>query len=231
MERNVSPETIRFFLIRHGKTAGNLKKRYIGRTDEPLCPQGRRELEKKAGDVCLRPQIWMSSPMLRCLETMEILSGKTADPRGAALFSPQMRRTACCIVPDFRECDFGLFENKNYLELSDSAEYQQWIDSNGTLPFPGGEAPGQFRERCCAAFERAADWLIRNAYTSACLVVHGGTIMSIMERYALPRKGYYDWQVKNGEGYQAVANVREWNEGIRNIRLIERTEDDCFFKR
>ena len=28
-------------LIRHGATAGNLERRYIGRTDEPLCEQGR----------------------------------------------------------------------------------------------------------------------------------------------------------------------------------------------
>lgn len=217
----MSCETIRLFLVRHGKTAGNLKKRYIGATDEPLCPEGRRELEEKAEalDLCL--QIWMVSPMRRCLETMEILSKGKADPGRAVLFSEGMPGTDCCMVPDFRECDFGLFENKNYLELSDSPEYQKWIDSNGTLPFPGGESPGQFRERCCGAFEQAVDWLFQNAYTSACLVVHGGTIMSIMERYALPKKSYYDWQVKNGEGYQVAVNGRIWRQEARRIQLIE----------
>ena len=28
--------------IRHGKTQGNLEKRYIGSTDEPLCAKGRQ---------------------------------------------------------------------------------------------------------------------------------------------------------------------------------------------
>mgnify|MGYP000220020035 FL=1 len=31
---------IQLYLIRHSMTAGNLKKRYIGRTDESLCPEG-----------------------------------------------------------------------------------------------------------------------------------------------------------------------------------------------
>ena len=34
------------YLIRHGKTEGNLKKAYIGVTDQPLCLEGRAELGK-----------------------------------------------------------------------------------------------------------------------------------------------------------------------------------------
>ena len=33
------------------------------------------------------------------------------------------------------------------------------------------------------------------------LFVHGGTIMSILEAYGTPRKSYYDWHLKNGEGW------------------------------
>ena len=38
---------MRVVLIRHSKTAGNLKGRYIGTTDEPLCEEGIRLLEGK----------------------------------------------------------------------------------------------------------------------------------------------------------------------------------------
>lgn len=196
-------------LIRHGKTAGNRKNRYIGVTDEPLCPEGVRELRKKSYPI---PRIWIASPMRRCLETMEIISDGKADSQKAVLFSEHMPETGCFILPDLRECDFGLFENKNYQELSDLPAYQQWIDSNGTLPFPGGESPECFRRRCCQAFEQAVQWLFEHQYASANLVVHGGTIMSIMERYARPRREYYDWHVKNGEGYMVILNEKEWNE-------------------
>ena len=37
----------RLFLIRHGMTEGNREKRYIGKTDEGLCDEGRRMLERR----------------------------------------------------------------------------------------------------------------------------------------------------------------------------------------
>ena len=36
---------IELLFIRHGATAGNLQRRYIGRTDEPLCPAGLDQAE------------------------------------------------------------------------------------------------------------------------------------------------------------------------------------------
>ncbi len=54
------------FLLRHGQTRGNLERRYTGSTDEPLCPQGKAELEG------VRPpeaEYVYVSPMIRCRET------------------------------------------------------------------------------------------------------------------------------------------------------------------
>ena len=169
-----------WILIRHGKTRGNLEKRYIGcRSDESLCPEGAAELEQRvypsAGQV-------FASPMRRCLETAAILY---------PLLVPE-------IVPDFRECDFGAFENKNYAELNGRKDYQRWIDSGGGIPFPGGESRGSFSARCVRAF----DALTKEDPAGDCaLIVHGGTIMAIMEARALPRGGYYDFRVKSGQGY------------------------------
>ena len=84
---------MRWFLIRHGKTQGNLEHRYIGnRTDEPLCEQGIAELKTKHYPMVQRVFV---SPMKRCLET-------------AALLYPGV---PVDVVDDFRECDFGDFEN------------------------------------------------------------------------------------------------------------------------
>ena len=62
------------YLIRHGETFGNQKKRYIGTTDEPLCHSGRCFLaqirEKHRYPI---PDLLYCSPMLRCRETAEIL--------------------------------------------------------------------------------------------------------------------------------------------------------------
>ena len=171
-------------LIRHGKTAGNLEKRYIGcRTDEPLCPAGIEEMQQR-----LRNRIYPAvsrvfiSPMRRCAET-------------AALIYPDRSPVA---VPDFRECDFGEFEGRNYRELSGDARYQAWIDSGGMLPFPGGESREQFCRRCLAAYRRLLP-VFRE--TDTALIVHGGTIMAIMEAMAKPASGYFDYQTENGGGF------------------------------
>ena len=185
-------QTVTINLIRHGQTAGNIRKRYIGTTDEPLCREGIAQLMEKEYP---KAEAWFLSPMRRCLET-------------AALADKRAERKI--IVPDFRECDFGLFENRNYQELSDCPEYKAWIDSNGTLPFPGGEAVEDFKERCCRAFERMTEQIMEENWSVVNAAVHGGTIMSIMERYARPKRSYYQWQVENGGGYALSLETENW---------------------
>lgn len=99
--------------------------------------------------------------------------------------------------PLLKEMDFGDFEGHNYQELNGSAAYQAWIDSNGTLPFPNGESREDFSRRCVAGFQSCLAACGESA--TAAFIVHGGTIMSIMEQYGTPRGEYYKWQIKNGE--------------------------------
>lgn len=167
---------MKIYLIRHGKTAGNIEKRYIGITDEPLCSEGISELENKNYPDC---ELVISSPMKRCVETAEIIY-------------PDKKAIICNALS---ECDFGEFEGKNYLELSDDPGYQKWINSGGVLPFPNGEAPSGFKERCIRGFdEMIGKYADKN---SIAFVIHGGTIMAIMERYT--NCGFYDNQINNGE--------------------------------
>lgn len=172
--------------IRHGMTKGNMEKRYIGcRTDEGLCDAGRRMLlEKKALGLYPQADVVYVSPMKRCLETAEILY-PDAEKR---------------IVPGFRECDFGLFENKNYQELSGQPAYQAWIDQNGKAPFPGGEDPAAFGRRSVEALQEllGEEGL---CHGRAAFVVHGGTIMAVFSALDEKPKGFYDYQVENGGGY------------------------------
>ena len=171
---------MKIIFIRHGRTAGNLEKRYIGRTDEPLCKEGIAELESIKYPDC---DAVFASPMNRCLQT-------------AKLIYPEKSVTVC---NNFRECDFGDFEGKNYRELTGSADYQHWIDSGGTAAFPNGETPSDFKKRCIAEFEKAVAG--SDEKTVLALVVHGGTIMSVMEKYVYPKGGYYDFQVPNAHGF------------------------------
>ena len=53
------------FLLRHGQTRGNLERRYIGSTDEPLCPQGREALAGAWAPEADR--VYVSPPPIRRL--------------------------------------------------------------------------------------------------------------------------------------------------------------------
>lgn len=195
---------MRLIFIRHGKTTGNLEKRYVGRTDEPLCGEGITELKRGVYPGC---GLVIASPMKRCTETAELLF-------------PEREIIVCEAL---KECDFGDFEGKNYAELNGNPVYQQWIDSGGTLPFPNGEPPGAFRKRCAEAFGRLTQsGLLRDP---TAFVVHGGTIMAILEKYAFPKKEYFDFLVPNGGGY-----VTEWDgERLSVLSVLpektRRTED------
>ena len=167
------------YFIRHAMTKGNLLKKYIGRTDEILCDEGIAELKKHKYP---HADIVFSSPMKRCIET-------------ARLIYPHISPIT---DNDLRECDFGSFEGKNYEELNGREDYQKWIDSGGTLPFPEGESREAFTDRCGNAFFR----LLRGCCADTVVfVVHGGTIMSILSRLAVPSRDYYDLMCKNCCGY------------------------------
>ncbi|SET32959.1 bifunctional adenosylcobinamide kinase/adenosylcobinamide-phosphate guanylyltransferase [[Clostridium] polysaccharolyticum] len=191
----IKQEGIPIYLVRHGMTKGNEEKRYVGTTDESLSKKGRTELQELAKKYSrIKPDIVLTSPMKRCIETAKIL------------FPGQEYH----VVEDFRECDFGKFEYKNYKELSKEEDYQRFIDSNGMAGFPEGELPGHFRERCQMAFvKEMKKWSSRTDIGSIALVVHGGTIMSLLDQYSQPHKDYFSWQVPNGQGYEGKLFLEE----------------------
>lgn len=175
---------MRIIFIRHGSTAGNLSRRYIGKTDEPLCEAGIAELSARSYPQ-LDCGIVLASPMRRCIET-------------ARLIFPNREPV---LIEAFSECDFGDFEGRNFAELDGDEYYRKWVDSGGTLPFPNGEAPENFKARCVSGFEDALSRFSEEEKLA--LVVHGGTIMAILEKFAVPKRGFYDYQAANGHGFIA----------------------------
>lgn len=198
---------LKIWLIRHGMTEGNRHQRYIGVTDECLCQEGRDLLSEFEYP---EPQILFASPLLRCRETAKILfPGK--DVR---------------IIEKLSECNFGDFENKNYKELAGDSRYQAWIDSNGIMAFPGGETKEECASRNLKGFQQAVEYCIQEKITDAAMVVHGGTIMNIMEHYAVPKKTFYEWHVGNGCGYQVELDEESWETGEKILCVVGRKEKD-----
>ncbi len=198
------------YLIRHGATKGNIEKRYVGSTDETLTREAVERLVEwrhRYSEQLSQVQMVVVSPMKRCRQTADILF-------------PGMRQY---VVEDFRECDFGAFEYRNFRELDGNAAYQRFIDSCGECGFPGGEDRAAFQSRCVDGFEKLLSGFDEDSLRDKtgirvqaeaeterecessgmhiALVVHGGTIMALLDRYSFPHRDYYDWQTDNGTGF------------------------------
>lgn len=211
---------MKVYLIRHGETKGNREKRYVGTTDEGLLPEGIQALAEKRMPAAVRVY---ASPLRRCRETAGILYPD---------FEP-------VVVEELRECDFGKFEYKNYEELNGDPDYQRFIDTMGESGFPGGEDMKSFQQRCVLGLEKVLEREAARMQAkekeqkepeknrqeldgAVALVVHGGTIMALLDRFSVPHRDYYDWQVKNGCGYE-VNLVKSGDGGIsmRDIAALD----------
>lgn len=190
-------------LIRHGLTKGNLEHRYIGqRTDEPLCIEGIRLLEEGRAAYPKSERVY-TSPMLRCVQT-------------AAVLYPEQKPV---ILESLKETDFGIFEGRTAEELTGNAAFQDWIDSGGSMRFPGGEDPSEVEERCEQALEYILAECRKESFHTAAIVTHGGPIMYLMQIlvHSGRKEGAgpdYSWSVQNGGGFMVAVEdgtVKEYH--------------------
>lgn len=139
-------------LIRHLPTAGNQQKKYIGWTDEPILPV-------QVESVLHHGAIW-GSDLLRCRQTAFLLF-PNADYHEN---------------PDWRECSFGLWEEKTYNQLMEDPHYRNWIDDPFRFVPPGGESLGTVADRV----DRAVGTLTGGEEFT--VVTHGGPIRYLMSK-------------------------------------------------
>ena len=213
--RTAAEMTITLYIIRHGATKSNKRHAYLGNTNEPLSNEGGEQIifYNEAGRYPKEKDnlLIFSSPMLRCLQTKDILYPDTR----------------AILLPEWKEIDFGRFEGKNYQDLNGDPDYQRWIDIGGVTAFPGGESRDDFVKRSMAGLELCIACMEDYKQKSAVCIVHGGTIMAIMS--SLTGGDYYDYQVKNGQGYEIELSIKNNNvqlEKLTPIAMEEAEEKD-----
>lgn len=204
--RDRAENQITLVLIRHGATKANIEHRYLGKTDEVLSKEGEMQLfEYKKMGFFPNIDFLFSSPMKRCVQTAEILF-------------PELKPVE---IEEWKEMDFGVFEGKNYLELQGDKRYQEWIDSNGTLPFPEGESREEFISRCDKGFRRMIGKLKpikEEGRKTVGIIVHGGTIMALLSKYG--KGDYFFYQVPNGKGFICTMKHLDAEPEIMELKKI-----------
>lgn len=181
------------FLYRHGKTKGNLQKRYIGaKTDEPLCMEGLEAAHSQIHypDVT---KVYVS-PMLRARQT-------------AAILFPNANQV---IVEGLQEMNFGSFEGKNYKDLEKDKAYALWVKNHCVGTCPEGEDMKEFIDRCSLAFLSIMETELCTEAQKVYIVAHGGTIMSIMSAFSKDPRAYFQWYIENLGCYKIMIERELW---------------------
>ena len=194
-------DTLAIALFRHGLTEANKRHAYLGWSDSKLCPNEGKKLCPPGSAY----EILFSSDLGRCLET-------------AKLVFPFMQPF---ILPDLREINFGCWEQMTYEELKEDAVYRRWLSDPLTERPPEGEAFSEFTARVDRGFEAAIKTTFQSNAKRAAIITHGGVIRFLLTKWAPEKKGFWDWKIEYGQGYELIWKRDYLREGKRCILLQE----------
>lgn len=141
--------SIDLYVMRHLPTAGNLKKQYIGWSDESIVPTD-------AKPITHAQVVVHTSDLVRTVET-------------ARSYFPNAKLVA---HEALRELHFGDWEQKTYAELCEEETYRTWLDDPFLVIPLGGESFERFKFRVT----KTVEGLLNETKTPLVLVVHGGII-------------------------------------------------------
>ncbi|MDR0196696.1 MAG: histidine phosphatase family protein [Oscillospiraceae bacterium] len=154
---------MKIFAARHGQTDWNAEGRIQGITDIPLNETGRAQARGIAEELFSRgiSEI-ISSPLLRAVETAEIIADQIGTDKTKIVRDPRLR-----------ERNFGVYEGKLIAE-TDILTLRRWSDN---APVPRGETIRELAERVfCSVDDAVAKFKGRNIL----FVVHGQVIRTML---------------------------------------------------
>ena len=240
---------LKIVMLRHGATKGNLEKRYVGSTDEDLLESERCRLLYAAPDfhgryLGNRLILPVVSPMKRCRQTLEMLLRPEYKPM-QAIVVPDFREMS---FGDFEYKNYReLNGNPDYQRYIDSggtaafpngesrAEFvsrvsRAFVKTVRNLEFHEdrhpeertGHPPDSYTGSYSEGINSRRFKLSENSSCSELLlllVVHGGTIMAILDRFSEPHQDYFHWQCRCLEGY--TANLEILNPDRTLVKITE----------
>lgn len=174
----------RIHLIRHGVTASNRRRRYMGRTEEPLCSDGRLQARRLALRLAgLELAALYCSPLRRARETAEIIGQPHA-------LTPE-------VAADFNELDLQRWEGltAEEIEARDAEAWDVWCADPTRLRLPGIEPFEALRQRVRRGLQAL---LRRHPDDSIAVVTHDGIVrVAVLESLGMGLAPYRAIPVDN----------------------------------
>jgi len=197
---------MKLYLVRHGRSAGNLPGRMTGWSDHSLTTLGAAQAQRVAERLAvLGPMPVYASDLPRALETAALIAARwpgEADGGAGA-------EAVVGVHPDprLREIDLGDYEGRSWDDFTADHELaaafaREPLDTR----LPGGESLALVRERVIAAF----DEIVASGQQAACLVSHDGPIRTILNHVLqVPQKRHWAISTSHG-GLSLVETGDRW---------------------
>lgn len=177
-------------LIRHGRTAWNAQKRYMGSTDIALDDEGLRQARAlKARMRSERVDSVYSSDSKRAYDFASIVFEAHGIEKMAGL----------------REMNFGIIEGMTYEEISRKHPdaYSEWMRDIHSAAIPDGESLEELKRRVLDAFGLIVR---RSRDATVAIVTHAGPIRIIINELT----GSHDfWQVMPDSGSVTIVEMSQ----------------------
>ena len=161
-------ETQSILAVRHGQTEANRERRLQGRSvNFSLNETGKNQIYRLGRYLCthdLLPEIIVTSPLLRTMESAEVL-GKP--------FSIPIE-----VCPDLAEIDFGTLENYTMADIeqlkSQFPHDEIYAGLNINIRYPGGELVRDTQTRVVSALKSVM--FLYSSCSRILLMSHGGAL-------------------------------------------------------
>ncbi|KAF5091236.1 Adenosylcobalamin/alpha-ribazole phosphatase [anaerobic digester metagenome] len=170
------------YLVRHGQIESKSEKAYIGQSDLPLSPEGVEQAEKLQEQFKPIPlDCAYSSPLCRCVETLDILLGGRSIPRFT--------------IDALQEINMGDWDGKSFAEIKEL--YLERFEQRGreldVFAPPAGESFVSLQQRVLPVF---AEMVKENDAKSIVILTHAGVIRVILAKlFGLTIKEVFKWKI------------------------------------
>jgi broad specificity phosphatase PhoE len=199
---------MKLYVVRHGRSAGNLPGRMTGWSEHPLTRLGTAQARRVAARLApLGPMPVYTSDLPRALDTARLIAARWAPPQAVTAETASPAQAAVGVVADrrLREIDLGDYEGRSWDEfVADRELAGAFAREPFTTTLPGGESLGMVRERVLAAFEE----ITQGEHAVACLVCHDGPIRTILNHIlGIPPERH--WAISTSHGGLTLLEVSE----------------------
>jgi broad specificity phosphatase PhoE len=199
---------MKLYVVRHGRSAGNLPGRMTGWSEHPLTRLGTAPARRVAARLApLGPMPVYTSDLPRALDTARLIAARWAPPQAVTAETASPAQAAVGVVADrrLREIDLGDYEGRSWDEfVADRELAGAFAREPFTTTLPGGESLGMVRERVLAAFEE----ITQGEHAVACLVCHDGPIRTILNHIlGIPPERH--WAISTSHGGLTLLEASE----------------------